>query len=153
MKNAMRWAIAIGVVLAVALAIAASQSSATKLRTVTAEPTSKIEAATRIVVYYFHGNVRCATCRKIEAYSEEAVKTTFAAELKSGAIEWRVLNIEEPANAHFIQEYQLYTRSLVLADAANPKRFKNLEKVWALVGQKDFFFRYVQDEIRAYRDN
>ncbi len=30
-----------------------------------------------IFAIYFHGNVRCATCKKIESYADEAVQTGF----------------------------------------------------------------------------
>ena len=33
----------------------------------------------RVLVYYFHGTTRCATCRTIEAYAHETVTTAFAA--------------------------------------------------------------------------
>jgi hypothetical protein len=54
-------------------------------------------------------------------------------------------------NEHFIKDYQLYTRSLVVVDESNPKRFKNLDKVWQLVRDKPAFLKYVQDEVRAFR--
>jgi hypothetical protein len=114
-----------------------------------AQPTPK--AAPQTVVYYFHGTNRCHTCRTIEAYADESVKAAFAAELSSGAIQWKPTNIDESANEHFIKDYQLYTRSLVLVDVENPKRFKNLDKVWQLVGDKPAFLKYVQDEVRAFR--
>ncbi len=50
-----------------------------------------------------------------------------------------------------MQDYQLYTSSLVVVDGSNPKRFKNLEKVWQLVRDKPAFAKYVQDEVRAFR--
>ena len=68
------------------------------------------------VAYYFHGNVRCATCRKLEAYSEEAITKGFADELASGTLAWRVVNIDEPENKHFVQDFELVTKSLVLVE-------------------------------------
>ncbi len=103
------------------------------------------------VVYYFHGTSRCHTCRTIEAYAGEAVKGAFAAELESGRLAWQPTNVDEPANEHFVKDYQLFTRSLVLVDGSNPKRFKNLERVWRLVGDKPAFLKYVQDEVRAFK--
>ena len=35
-----------------------------------------------VVAIYFHGNVRCATCRKIEAYADEAVQSRFSEALE-----------------------------------------------------------------------
>ena len=29
-------------------------------------------------------------------------------------------------------------------------RWKNLEKVWELLGNKQAFFRYIQDEVKLY---
>jgi len=109
----------------------------------------------KVVTYYFHGTYRCPTCRKIEAYSHEAVQTSFGDALKTGRLEWRALNVEEPANQHFIKDYKLYTRSLVLVSYQGEKqlKWKNLEKVWELVRDKEQFTRYVQDEVRAFMES
>lgn len=106
----------------------------------------------KVVVYYFHGNFRCSTCRTIEAYSREAVQTGFSEALKSGLLEWKVVNVEETANRHFIQDYQLYTKSLVLVKMDGDKQleWKNLGRVWELVKDKPAFVKYVQDEIPGY---
>jgi len=115
-------------------------------------PPDKAEI-TNIAVYYFHGNMRCTTCRTIEAYTKEAVQTGFSDTLKDGRLELRVVNIEEPGNDHFVQDFQLSTRSVVLERIADGKReeWKNLDRVWELVrGDKNEFLKYVQDEIRVY---
>ncbi|HYN01822.1 MAG TPA: nitrophenyl compound nitroreductase subunit ArsF family protein [Vicinamibacteria bacterium] len=103
-----------------------------------------------ILVYYFHGTTRCATCKTIEAYAHETVATAFAAELKAGSLEWKLVNVDEPASQHFVRDYQLYTRSVVVVDAKDPKRFKVLDRVWQLVGDKAAFQKYVEQEIRAF---
>ena len=105
-----------------------------------------------VVAYYFHGNFRCQTCRKIEALSREAVESGFPEDLKAGRLEWRVINVEEPGNEHFVQDYQLFSKSLVLVakEGSKETRWKNLQKVWTLVGDKEAFIQYVQDETRAY---
>jgi hypothetical protein len=106
-----------------------------------------------VVAYYFHGNFRCQTCRKIEALSREAVESGFPEDLKAGRLEWRVINVEEPGNEHFVQDYQLFSKALVLVakEGSKQTRWKNLQEVWTLVGNKEAFTKYVQDEIRAYR--
>jgi len=104
------------------------------------------------VVYYFHGNVRCATCKKIEAYTDDAVSQEFSQELQNGALSWRVVNVEEPQNRHFIQDFQLVTKSVVLAEYrdGNVVRWKNLDKVWQLVRNQDAFAAYIRDETSAF---
>lgn len=107
-------------------------------------------AATQARVYYFHGTARCKTCRTIEAYARETLTTAFAAELQARKLEWLVINVDEPANRHFVDDFQLYARSVVVVDVKNPKRFKVLERVWELVGSKPEFQKYVEQEIRGF---
>lgn len=107
-------------------------------------------ASPKLVVYYFHGNTRCITCRKIESYAKSAIESGFAAELKTGQIEFRAVNVEEPNNEHFVQDYQLATRSVVLSRLRNDKQdaWKNLDQVWTLVRDPEAFQRYVVGETK-----
>ncbi|HQH70933.1 MAG TPA: nitrophenyl compound nitroreductase subunit ArsF family protein [bacterium] len=112
-------------------------------------PADETQVAPRqVVVYYFHGNTRCQTCRTIEAYTEETVKTAFEDELQNHRLVWQPMNVESTENQHFIEDYQLRTRSVVLVELQDGKqiRWKNLEKVWQLVQDKDAFFNYIQEE-------
>ncbi|MBA4313175.1 MAG: hypothetical protein C0417_11160 [Chlorobiaceae bacterium] len=106
----------------------------------------------KIVVYYFHRTMRCATCIKLEEYSDEAIKSGFASQLKNGKLEWKIINIEDAGNEHFENDYKLYSQSLVLIELQNgkQKRWKNLEKIWELVGTKEVYLRYVQEEVKSY---
>lgn len=113
---------------------------------------SATAADTTVVAFYFHGNKRCSTCRKLEAYSTEAITGGFAAELDSGELEWRVVNTDDKENAHFITDFELVTKSVVLAEYRDGEvvRFKNLKLVWQLVGDEEGFLRYVRDETRDF---
>ena len=106
----------------------------------------------KVIAYYFHGTFRCSTCQTIEKYSKEAIETYFAKELGNGTLEFRPVNVEEPENKHFIQDYQLVTRSLVLSLVSDGKemKWKNLPYVWKLVRDKDKFFQYVKDEVEIF---
>ena len=105
-----------------------------------------------VVAFYFHGNVRCATCKKIEAYADEAVHSGFAESLEDGDLAWQVVNIDEPENRHFVQDFQLVTRSVVLVEYRDGQvvRWENLDKVWQLVRSKDLFVEYVQNETQEF---
>ena len=107
-------------------------------------------ASAGIRVYYFHGSTRCATCKTIEAYARETVASAFAPEVKAGSLEWKTVDVDEPASQHFVRDFKLYTRSVVVVDAKDPKRFKVLDRVWQLVGDKAAFQKYVEQEIRAF---
>ena len=108
----------------------------------------------KVVVYYFHGNVRCVRCRKFEEYTGEAINSAFGDALKSGLLEWRVVNTDSAQNAHFVQDYQMYTKSLIITDIHKGKqtRWKNHDKIWLLAGDKPAFVKYVQDEVKAFLD-
>jgi hypothetical protein len=105
-----------------------------------------------VVAYYFHTTKRCVSCRKIEAFAQEAIETGFPEELKSGRLAWRVVNIEEKGNEHFVKDYQLFTKSIVLVDERDGKKgeWKNLPKIWEYLNNKTQFAQYVQQEIRAF---
>jgi hypothetical protein len=106
----------------------------------------------RVIAFYFHTTARCASCRAIEAYSREALESAFADELRDGRLTWQVVNVEVKGNEHYVKDYGLYTKSLVLVNEVRgkPAQWKNLEKVWQLLQDKPAFLRYVQGEARTY---
>ena len=105
-----------------------------------------------VVAYYFHGNFRCSNCLRIEQYSKEAIEQNFKDELSSGKLVFKVINIETKGNEHFIQDYQLYTKSLVISLVKDGKevKFDNLTKVWEFLWNRQKFYDYVKEEITKY---
>jgi hypothetical protein len=106
----------------------------------------------KVIAYYFHTNTRCSTCMKIEAYSKEAIFQGFPKELQSGVLEMRIINYENEENRHFMKDYKLVSKSLVLVNMVNGKQtdWTNLRVVWQLTGRKDAFLNYVRKEVRGY---
>jgi hypothetical protein len=109
-------------------------------------------AAHKVIAYYFHTNTRCSTCMKIEAYSHEAIEKGFPEELKNGTLEMKVVNYEQPENRHFMLDYKLVSKSLVLVNVVSGKQteWRNLKLVWQLTGRKDAFLNYVRQEVRGF---
>ena len=106
----------------------------------------------RVTAYYFHGNFRCYACHTMEQYSKEAIQANFKDALSSGKLEFKVVNIEERGNEHFAQDYQLYTKSLILSLVKDGKetKSKNLTKIWEYVRNKQRFFDYVSEEVNNF---
>ena len=106
----------------------------------------------KVIVYYFHGNYRCPTCKKIERLSREVVLDNFKKELSTGALSYRVVDVEEPQNAHFVNDFSLFTKSLVLVEEKNGKitHYKNLGKIWVLIRDEKAFKDYVKEEVEAF---
>ncbi len=106
----------------------------------------------KVIAYYFHGDTRCMTCRKIEAYTYEVLIDQFPRAVNTGVIEWRVVNVDEPENEHFVEDFQQTSRSVVLVDvtAGDRKNWKTLQRVWELVDDRKQFQEYVRLETRAF---
>lgn len=106
----------------------------------------------KIIAYYFHVTVRCTTCRTIEAYSRETIVNHFKNDLDRGRLDWQAVNVQLPRNRHFVKDYQLFTKSVVLVHVAHGKQqsYKILNDVWELVGDKARFQAYVDKEVRGY---
>ena len=113
---------------------------------VAATPTKTIN------VYYFHGTARCPSCKTIEELTNFAITDGFKKDLESGRLEFKAVNVETPENQHFIKDYQLYTKSVIVSEMVEGKetRWKNLEKIWQLFMKEKAFTMYVQQEVAAY---
>jgi len=99
-----------------------------------------------VVAYYLHGTMRCPTCHKLEQYSKEAIEDNFKNELRSGKLEYKVVNVEDKGNEHYASDYQLYTKSLILSLVKDGKeiKWKNMDKIWEYVRNKERFVDYVK---------
>jgi len=102
-----------------------------------------------VIAYYFHGTMRCPTCHKLEQYSKEAIETNFKDALASGKLEFKVVNIEDKGNERYGNDYQLYTKSFILSLVKDGKeiKWKNMDKIWEYVGNKQRFIDYVKSGV------
>jgi len=115
----------------------------------TSDPGSVDQA--ELIAYYFHGTRRCATCKSLEAYTKEALESGFRDDLESGRIELQIVNIDETVNEHFVHDFELDARAIVIARFDNGQReqWKRLDRMWELVSDKNEFVQYVQSETQA----
>ena len=107
---------------------------------------------TQVLVTYYYTNYRCPTCKKLETYSRQAIEEGFPEELEKKKIVFRTLNLDEPENNRYVEDYQLVTKSLIVSLTRNGKeiKWKNLPHIWKLVGDQDKFEEYVRGETRSY---
>ena len=105
-----------------------------------------------VVVYYFHTNFRCPNCYNMEKWTKELVDSDFKDEQAGGKVVLRVINTETKGNEHFMNDYKLFTKSVVLGLVKDGKevKFTNLAKVWDFLRSGDKFKAYVKDEISKY---
>jgi len=119
-----------------------------------AAPAAAVEkpAPDRVVVYYFHTTQRCPTCRRIEEWAGLALRSAFADDLADSSLVFMPVNTDEKANQHFLKDYELYTKSLIVSDTKGGVQlgWENLQKVWEYAGSQEKFFAYVQGEVRRH---
>jgi hypothetical protein len=102
-----------------------------------------------LIVYYFHSNARCPTCRSIESQTKEIVQTHFSSQLGNGEVVWKILNYEQPEAKPLATKFEIIVPVVVLAKMKDGQvqDWTRLDEVWALVDDKPAFTKYVQGEI------
>jgi len=123
-------------------------------KTDTAKDVRTDSPAVKDIVYasYFHGDRRCPTCMKLEAYSNEAIQSGFEKEVKDSSLVFRTINWDREENTHYLDDYKLYTKALVLSRVRGGKEIAwvNLDSIWQYVGDKDKYLKYVQSHTRTF---
>ena len=112
--------------------------------------TEETQQSDRLDIYYFHATARCNSCLKIEKFTRSAIETGFENELKNGKIVFKMVNIEKQENKHFITDYELYTKSVIVQQikGGKPVKWSNLDKIWDLLDNETRFSLYIQDEVK-----
>lgn len=107
-----------------------------------------------VIVYYFHGKRRCHTCGLLEKYAKETLDREFSEPLAAGDIQWRVLDVSQPENRHFVQDFGLVSQSLVLVRQRDGEvsRWKNLDQIWQKVRDETAYAEYVTEGIREFME-
>jgi len=116
---------------------------------------SQGQAKSQVLVRYFHGDVRCSTCLAFEDWSKTAFQS-FPKEVADGSLQWQLINFDLPENKHYIKDYALADKSLVLARVEDGKevRWKNVEEFWDFgEDQKKEFVSFVRGLITDFLKN
>ncbi|MBN1324762.1 MAG: hypothetical protein JW974_00900 [Alphaproteobacteria bacterium] len=105
------------------------------------------QEVTKSTIYYFLGNIRCVSCHKIQEYTTEVFNDNFKDKL-----DFKIVNIDKPENKHFITDYNLYTKSVILVKVAQDKvtEYKNLDKIWTYIENENKFKTYIKYEIDSF---
>lgn len=152
------------VTLSIALSVVALFAAMLFQAALAADPPAKTEApaktetpadppADRIVVMYFHRTQRCPTCLKMGSYSEEAVKSGFAAAIKAGKVEFHYIDFQDEKNEALTKGYKVAGPTLIVAKVVGNKvaDHKNLAEMWEKVRDKPTFIEYVRSNVKEYQ--
>jgi hypothetical protein len=110
--------------------------------------------AQRIVVTYFHRQVRDSLCLRLEASIKEAVESRFSQQLQDGRLEWRTANYEEPTNDPVASDYKFTTPCLVLARLKDGKivEWRSLPEVWQRGSDPRAIVQLVERNVEEFLD-
>ncbi len=153
MKSFLKWALvalaAVGCWAAIQQARQMTELTAVRREAVKTQPGVAPDA---ILVTYFSSDVRCATCVRIEQLTRETVERNFPAELKSGRIVLRTVNLDGPGNEHFVQDYSLISKTVIVSDLAKGQEvgWENLQQVWTMQKDEQAFDAYVVEAVRRH---
>lgn len=115
-----------------------------------AESPQRIENG--IVVYYFHGTQRCKPCETIDKLTFRALHKHFKKDLDEQRIYYRPVNLDQPWNEHYIMDFNLSTKTVVLVrylDGAQTE-WKVLDDVWFLYEDEPKFIEFIRDELDQF---
>lgn len=119
---------------------------------------SKVTAHTTrpdgVTVINFHGEKRCRTCIGIGNLARKTLDEEFAAEEKAGKVRWKHINYDEPANAHYVKDYELVSSTVLVTLWKDGREVKwsRLDGVWDHVGDEAVFRAYVAQGVRDLLD-
>lgn len=123
-------------------------------KTDVAEVQASAQAGPRFIAYYFFTSKRCGPCKRIEQWAQEAITDNFKDQIAAGRLQWQAINVEMPENKHFIEDFQLYTKSVIIAEYQDgkPIRWENLKDVWTLYRDREKYFDYLARETRTFME-
>ena len=120
-------------------------------QTAPADEPAATNAPGQPIVYYFHRTARCPTCLSMETRTSQAVVRANSGDAAPN-LAWQAVNLDEPANAHFADDFQLTFGTVVVAEnrEGNAIRWKNLEKVWEYSSDETTFLQYLESEFGPF---
>lgn len=141
----------------ISIGFALGRLSASRAREVaTPEPSlaqASVQNQSRVLVQYFHGDIRCVTCNTIEGMLRTCLDAHYAEAQKAGILIFSQINFDQ--NEALAARYDISSSIPVLAyeiDGAEDGAHQ-LEAVWELKGNQEYFDDYIIEEIDAAFEN
>ncbi|MFZ2900883.1 MAG: nitrophenyl compound nitroreductase subunit ArsF family protein [Saprospiraceae bacterium] len=77
--------------------------------------TAQSSGSNRIEVLDFHNEHRCATCLEIEKLTKKILNEDYADAMKKGLITFKLVNVDDKANADMVHKYTAYGTTLIIS--------------------------------------
>ena len=105
-----------------------------------------------VVVYYFHRTIRCVSCVRAEQWLDALLHERFAAAMAEGRLVLLILNVDEEANRHFAEEFDVQSSALWITQAVpgHTDRRTLAGEIWTRAHDKAVFDTYVGELVESY---
>ena len=67
-----------------------------------------------ILVYYFHGSIRCHTCISVDEDTHKYLKELFPEKMDKSEIVFKSIDIDKKESPELIEKYEIYGQTLLL---------------------------------------
>jgi hypothetical protein len=106
----------------------------------------------QVVVYYFHRKFRCQSCEILESTLQSTIQVTYANHFGSGKLAMCVINVDDPENRHYLEQFQILSNSIVIVEKKSGVvlRYKNLESIWDISENRDAITQMLQTEVGEF---
>ena len=118
---------------------------------VTPMPQPSTNGTNMVEVVYFHRAQRCSGCIYAGDTTKYTVETYFAEELAEGKLVFKMLNLQDPANAAIVEKYGAYTSSLFINDIKGGiDQIEEVTDIWFLLHNDEKFVNLVKGELEKH---
>jgi hypothetical protein len=100
-------------------------------------------------VTYFTDDIKCESCRTIEALTRQTVAERYPEQLKTGRVFYEKRNMDNPRNAGLVRDYGLSFKTVVIADVRDGevRGWERMDDVWNRLHQEEKFVEYLAGQI------
>ena len=118
---------------------------------VTPTPQPSTNGTNVVEVVYFHRTQRCYSCRYAGDTTEYAVETYFAQELANGKLVFKMVDVQDKANASIVERYGAYGSSLFINEIKDgTDHIEAVTDIWFLIGKDEAFVNLIKSEIEKH---
>ncbi|OGO00437.1 MAG: hypothetical protein A2Y59_06230 [Chloroflexi bacterium RBG_13_52_14] len=107
-----------------------------------------------VEVVYFHRTQRCYGCQYAGDTTEYTVETYFANELANGKLVFKMVDVQDKANASIAERYGAYGSSLFINEIVDGiDHIEPVTDIWYHLGDDEKFTQVVKDAIEKHLGN
>ena len=121
---------------------------------VTPTPQPSTNVTNVVEVVYFHRTQRCYSCRYAGDTTKYAVETYFTQELANGKLVFKMVDVQDKANASIAERYGAYGSSLFINEIIDGiDHIEPVTDIWYVVGKDEKFIKVVRVVIEKHLGN